>query len=192
MAKTTVRVYKDKIEIKNPNKTGDFNLLSSIKNFKINLIFGEDISYVFQATIPNKLKKIEENHYILDLVTKHIPEDLNNHIWGYKVLNQNKERKHIVIFSPVKEIYVQIQDILFQNNIKVSKFETSQIARLFGKNDIEGIQKEKKSTIKFENKKIKNLKNNNTNFFDFKFKIVWFMLTIFASALGAFGAFLVF
>lgn len=195
MKKTIVKIYREKIEIKNPNKHGDFSLLSSIKKSKIYLLFAEDVSYVFQATIPSKLKKLEEKQYILDLVTKHIPEDLNNHIWGYKILGKNKEKKHIVIFSPVKEVYEKVKSELSINSINVMRFETSQIARLFGQNDFEGIQKEKNTSLKFENifnQSINQKKLGLTKIVNFKFILVWLLLTISSSALGSLFAFFVF
>jgi len=185
--KSILKIYRNKVEIKNPNKSGDYLILSILKNKKINLIFSEEVSYVFQATIPSKLKKIEEMNYILDLVTKHIPEDLNNHIWGYKVLSKNKEKKHIVIFSPIKEIYEQVKELFEKYNIKVVRFETSQIARLYAKSDFEGVLKENKTTIKFENKKL-----SKTNFVNLNYKFVWIFLTTFSSAIGSLLAFSIF
>jgi hypothetical protein len=120
---------------------------------RVRILFADDLSYVLEMKIPDKLKGNDEKKYIYEKILEEIPESLNDSEWDFKELTkvphddrdkgekEGDELKRIIVFAPVKNLYKRISDILISEGVVIEAVESETIATKRSSNPLIGIAK---------------------------------------------------
>jgi hypothetical protein len=120
------------------------------------LLLSNEFSYLFEKTVTPPL--VVDNQFkskLLDLIKSDIPEDFSNFNWDYQIKDNSNNQQKILIFAPIKEIQLLVQEISNILNIKFEVIEPESIAIIRDPNPIIGITK--KNDIKGKDEENLNL-----------------------------------
>ncbi|HWS49364.1 MAG TPA: LytR C-terminal domain-containing protein [Candidatus Methanoperedens sp.] len=104
------------------------------------LLLSDSISYLYEKIIDPPLK-IDESfkRKLQELIKADIPEDFSEFTWDYKVDNDFDGKQKVIVFAPIKEFQVSINEVAKKLSIKIEAMETESVAATRDPNPILGI-----------------------------------------------------
>lgn len=135
-----------------------------LKAKKIRVLLADELSYVLRLKIPSEISSKKEREYIAEIVSKKIPEVLEEGDWDYRELRFNiaqrtrdkSGEREVVVFSPVKAVFIALSEAVKKVGLEVEAIEPEAIAKTRDTNPLVGLALKK--DIKGKDKEVLNLK----------------------------------
>ena len=108
------------------------DILHKEKLNKVRVLVADDLAYSLELEIDKGLKS--ERDFIAKEIEKEIPELLENQDWDYSVTKETKEKKKVLVFALVGNLWKVLKEFFQQSNVEVEAIESISLAQKRNKN----------------------------------------------------------
>lgn len=109
----------------------------------VRLLIDDDLSYVMKLSLPAKVDKVNERNAIFEKFSSHVPDELKDTEWDYKVLGSNGPEIEVLAFAPVRNEFEKVLQGLTSNKVDIEAVEPVLLSSTRNENPVLGLAMKK-------------------------------------------------